>query len=108
GAGHPFLGIGGGAKVEDKIGVLRSLAERADVVLVGGKMAEEIRHDPIDVPVKLPSDVVAAAAFEAEAEARTVPADAVPEGWLGLDIGPAAPRGGGQRGGGAEEQLLGV
>jgi phosphoglycerate kinase len=86
---HPFVAVVGGAKVADKIGVLRSLAERADVILVGGKMAEEIRASPVDVPVKLPSDVVAAAAFEPDAEAKVVPFDEVPDGWLGLDIGPA-------------------
>jgi phosphoglycerate kinase len=90
---RPFVAIVGGAKVEDKIGVLRSLAERADVVLVGGKMAEEIRTHPIDVPVELPSDVVAAAAFEPDAEARVVPAEEMPEGWLGLDIGPETQEG---------------
>ena len=86
---RPFVAIVGGAKVEDKIGVLRSLADRADVVLVGGKLAEEIRASPIDVPVKLPQDVVAAAAFEPDADSRVVPAGEVPDGWLGLDIGPA-------------------
>jgi phosphoglycerate kinase len=90
---RPFVAIVGGAKVEDKIGILRSLSERADVVLVGGKMAEEIRADPIDVPLKLPQDVVAAAAFEADAEAKVVPSDGVPDGWLGLDIGPATRQG---------------
>ncbi|HEY8773774.1 MAG TPA: phosphoglycerate kinase [Gaiellaceae bacterium] len=85
---HPYVAIVGGAKVEDTIGLLHSLVERADVVLVGGKVAEELRANPLDLPLELPSDVVAAAAFAPDAEAKVVPADEVPEGWLGLDIGP--------------------
>jgi phosphoglycerate kinase len=86
---RPFVLVSGGAKVEDKLGVLRNLGGRADAVLIGGKMAEELRDSsPLDFPVELPSDVVAAAAFEPEAETRVVPYDELPEGWLGLDIGP--------------------
>jgi len=86
---HPFVLISGGAKVEDKLGVLRNLGGRADTVLVGGKMAEELRDDnPLGFPVELPRDVVAAAAFEPDAETEVVPYDRLPEGWLGLDIGP--------------------
>jgi phosphoglycerate kinase len=85
----PFVLISGGAKVEDKLGVLRNLGGRADTVLVGGKMAEELRdNDPLGFPVQLPRDVVAAAAFEPDAETKVVPFDRLPEGWLGLDIGP--------------------
>jgi phosphoglycerate kinase len=86
---RPYVAIVGGVKVEDKIGVLQALAQRADTMLIGGKMAEEIRQrNPLDAPVELPSDVMAAAEFGEDAEAKVVPADTVPEGWLGLDIGP--------------------
>ncbi|HEY8192730.1 MAG TPA: phosphoglycerate kinase, partial [Gaiellaceae bacterium] len=87
---RPFVLISGGAKVEDKLGVLRNLGGRADEVLIGGKMAEDVRdHNPLEFDVVLPVDVVAASAFEADAETRIVPYDELPEGWLGLDIGPA-------------------
>ena len=86
---RPFALVAGGAKVEDKLGVLEHLGGRADTVLVGGKMAEELRDgSPLPFEAELPSDVVAAAAFEADAESRVTPYDALPDGWLGLDIGP--------------------
>jgi phosphoglycerate kinase len=86
---RPFVLVSGGAKVEDKLGVLRKLGGKADTVLIGGKMAEELRDEnPLDFEVVLPTDVVAAAAFDADAESTVSPFDALPEGWLGLDIGP--------------------
>jgi len=86
---RPFVLVSGGAKVEDKLGVLRNLGGKADTVLVGGKMAEELREgSPLPFPVELPTDVVAASAFEENAETQVVPYDALPDGWLGLDIGP--------------------
>jgi phosphoglycerate kinase len=86
---RPFLLVAGGAKVEDKLGVLSHLGARADTVLIGGKMAEELRaENPLPFEAVLPSDVVAASAFEQDADTQVTAFDEVPEGWLGLDIGP--------------------
>ena len=87
---RPFVLIAGGAKVEDKLAVLEHLGGRADRVLIGGKMAEQVREDnPLSYPVELPVDVVAASAFAEDAESKVATVDAIPDGWLGLDIGPA-------------------
>src|SRR5579862_9718203 len=84
---RPFVIVSGGAKVEDKVAVRTSLGSRADRVLIGGKMAEDVRTaNPFPFEAMLPVDVVAADAFAADAE--TVLAAEPPAGWLGLDIGP--------------------
>jgi len=87
---RPYVVVLGGAKVEDKIGVIQNLGERADTLLVGGKMAAELAsRSPLDgIAPLLPADVVAASEFAADAQTRVVPAEAVPEGWFALDIGP--------------------
>jgi phosphoglycerate kinase len=85
---RPFVLISGGAKVDDKLGVLQNLGGRADTVLIGGKMAEQIRvENPLDFDVELPTDVVGASEFAEDAKSGDYPADGLPEGWLGLDIG---------------------
>lgn len=113
---HPFVAIVGGVKVADKIAVLEKLVEVADTVLIGGAMAftfvvaeggevgsslhEDAEGQAIALRAKakaaetgcellLPRDVIAADAFSAEASTRITPADDVPVGWMGLDVGPA-------------------
>jgi phosphoglycerate kinase len=111
---RPFIAIVGGAKVSDKIMVLERLISLADAVLIGGGMAntffkaqgyevgdslveeskvEEARHLITQAQQKgirfvLPSDVVIADRFAADAEHKVVPANQVPQGWRILDIGP--------------------
>jgi phosphoglycerate kinase len=86
---RPFVIVSGGAKVEDKIGVLENLGSRADEVLIGGKMAEDVRSEnPFSFEAVLPKDVVAASSFDADAETQVTPFDSLPDGWLGLDVGP--------------------
>jgi phosphoglycerate kinase len=90
---RPFVLVSGGAKVEDKLGVLRQLGGRADTVLIGGKMAEQLRVDnPLDFDVELPTDVVGAARFERDAESGVYQVEDLPFAWLGLDIGPETRR----------------
>ena len=108
---HPFVAILGGAKISDKIGVVESLLERADRLLIGGGMANTflaaagramgeslVESASLEIAatllgragdkILLPTDLVVGDRFEAEAERRVVAADAVPAGWRAMDIGP--------------------
>lgn len=111
---RPFTAILGGAKVSDKLGVIDNLLGRVDRLVVGGAMCftflraqgldvgtSRVEQDQLDtvrglldragregVELLLPSDVVVADAFAADAAHDTVPADAMPAGRMGLDIGP--------------------
>jgi phosphoglycerate kinase len=85
----PFVLVLGGAKADDKLPVIRHLGARADDVLIGGKLAEELRvTNPLDFPVRLPEDVVGASRVQADAELRVCSAAELPYGWAVLDIGP--------------------
>ncbi len=86
---RPFVVIVGGLKVEDKIGVLRKLGERANELLIGGKMAEQVYADnPVGREVELPDDTVIGDRFAADADTQVVDYFDVPEGWERYDIGP--------------------
>lgn len=113
---RPFVVILGGAKVGGKIGVLENLADKADKVIVGGGMAftfikamgyevgnSLVESDMIDFAIKimeklrtnrvkfyLPVDVVIAQSIDTGAETKIVPVQEIPQGWRGLDIGPAS------------------
>ncbi len=112
----PFVAIIGGAKVSDKILILENLLERATDIIIGGGMAytfmkaeggkigkslcEEERLDKAEeilklavekgVCIHLPSDSIIADKFAADANDSTAPSNAIPDGWMGLDIGPNA------------------
>jgi len=109
---RPFVAVLGGAKVSDKIQVIESLLPRVDALLIGGGMAYTffkaqgksigkslLEEDKIGLAkellsksggkIRLPEDHVVAAAFKADAEKKTLPAAEIPEGWMGLDVGPA-------------------
>jgi phosphoglycerate kinase len=115
-AERPYVAILGGAKISDKLAVIGSLAERVDALLIGGAMAftvlmaegaevgdSLVEPDRIEqvrdalatarargVSVQLPTDVVVATTVDADARTQVVPADAIPPGQRGLDIGPAS------------------
>jgi phosphoglycerate kinase len=112
---RPLVAVVGGAKVADKIAVIDRFLDVADVVIIGGAMCfpflsaqghavgeslceeEDVEHarralakatDPRRASVELPEDLVIADRFAADAEHRVLHSVEVPEGWMGLDIGP--------------------
>ncbi|MGO1509440.1 MAG: phosphoglycerate kinase [Actinomycetaceae bacterium] len=111
---RPYVVVLGGSKVSDKLGVIANLLGKADTLLIGGGMAftflkaqghevgsSLLEEDQLDtvrgyladaeskgVRILLPTDVVVAPTFAADAPATTVAADAIPADQMGLDIGP--------------------
>jgi phosphoglycerate kinase len=113
---RPLVSVLGGAKVSDKIGVIDRFRETADTIIIGGamcfpflaaqghpvgdslcaeedvKLAERILAEAGGADLKLPVDLVVGDRFAAEAQQRTIDGVDVPDGWMGLDIGPASAR----------------
>jgi len=131
---RPFLVVLGGAKVADKIGVIQRFTGLADAILIGGAMAFTFlaadgvgvgasKHEDADgqevarraaaeagergCELVLPTDVVVAERVEADAPTQVVAADAIPDGWMGLDIGPETAAAYGRRLGSASLYLPG-
>jgi phosphoglycerate kinase len=112
---RPYAVVLGGSKVSDKLAVIEALRPKVDTLLVGGGMCftflaalghpvgkSLLEQDMVDVcaglleasgdTIRLPRDVVVADEFAADAQTRTVPAGEIPDGWMGLDIGPETVR----------------
>jgi phosphoglycerate kinase len=111
---RPLAAIVGGSKVSSKIGVIETLLDKVDKLFIGGGMvftfykarglnvgASLVEEDKLElartleakakakgVQLLLPTDVVVADKFSAEANTQIVSAEAIPDGWMGLDIGP--------------------
>ncbi|HET6780694.1 MAG TPA: phosphoglycerate kinase [bacterium] len=111
---RPFVAVLGGKKVSDKIGVIRNLLTKSDALLIGGAMSYTFlkakgfevgkslcEDDKLDLArsliadagkrrlaFHLPGDIVVADRFAEEAAHKTVPAEAIPKDWMGMDIGP--------------------
>jgi phosphoglycerate kinase len=113
GPDRPYAVVLGGSKVSDKLAVIEALLPTVDTLLVGGGMcftflaalghpvgASLLEPDMIEVcarllessgeSIRLPSDIVVADKFAADANTRTVPVREIPDEWMGLDIGPEA------------------
>lgn len=115
---RPFVAVLGGAKVSDKIGVINNLLDKADTVIIGGGMAYTfikamghgigkslLEADKLDyakemiekakakgVKLLLPVDTAVGSEFAADCERKVVSVDAIPDDWMGLDIGPETVR----------------
>lgn len=115
-AARPFCAIIGGAKVSDKILIIENLLGKASDIIIGGgmaytffkakgghignslceddrlKTARELmeKAERKGVRLHLPADSIIADRFAADATTHTAPSDEIPEGWMGLDIGPKA------------------
>jgi len=113
---RPFVAILGGAKVSDKIGVINNLLEKVDAIIIGGAMAytfikamggsigaSRVELDKVDlakellhkaaaknIRIYLPDDDVITTRFAPDAESEIAQSMNIPDGWMGLDIGPAA------------------